>query len=101
MIDLLNRIGFKQIAFGGGGGGGGGGGNNDNDDYGYDPYEDADLYDDNGYQTEYSDPNYGYDDNDNDGPSAAEKAATAKALADAKAAADLAAANAAREQGRS
>jgi hypothetical protein len=68
MIDLLNRIGFKQIAFGGGsgGGGGGGGGNNDNDDYGYDPYEDADLYDDNGYQTEYSDPNYGYDDNDND-----------------------------------
>jgi hypothetical protein len=65
MIDLLNRIGFKQIAFGGGGGGGGGG-NNDNDDYGYDPYEDADLYDDNGYQTEYSDPNYGYDDNDND-----------------------------------
>jgi hypothetical protein len=32
----------------------------------YDPYEDADLYDDNGYQTEYSDPNYGYDDNDND-----------------------------------
>jgi hypothetical protein len=71
MIDLLNRIGFRQIAFGGeGGGGGGGGGNNDNgrwiptrmptfttimatrqsilaqtmnnnDDYGYDPYEDA------------------------------------------------------------
>jgi hypothetical protein len=26
MIDLLNRIGFKQIAFGGGGSGGGGGG---------------------------------------------------------------------------
>jgi hypothetical protein len=25
MIDLLNRIGFKQIAFGGEGGGGGGG----------------------------------------------------------------------------
>jgi hypothetical protein len=48
------------------GGNGNNGGNNDNDDYGYDPYEDADLYDDNGYQTEYSDPNYGYDDNDND-----------------------------------
>jgi hypothetical protein len=26
MIDLLNRIGFRQIAFGGEGGGGGGGG---------------------------------------------------------------------------
>jgi hypothetical protein len=26
MIDLLNRIGFKQVAFGGGDGGGGGGG---------------------------------------------------------------------------
>jgi hypothetical protein len=26
MIDLLNRIGFKQVAFGGGGDGGGGGG---------------------------------------------------------------------------
>jgi hypothetical protein len=30
MIDLLNRIGFRQIAFGGeGGGGGGGAGGND------------------------------------------------------------------------
>ena len=57
---------FNMIVRDSGGGGGGGGGNNDNDDYGYDPYEDADLYDDNGYQTEYSDPNYGYDDNDND-----------------------------------
>jgi hypothetical protein len=68
MIDLLNRIGFRQIAFGGeGGGGGGGGGNNDNDDDAYDPYEDADLYDDNGYQQEYSGPDYGgNDNNDND-----------------------------------
>jgi hypothetical protein len=64
MIDLLNRIGFRQIAFGGeGGGGGGGGGNNDNDDDAYDPYEDADLYDDNGYQQEYSGPDYGGNDN--------------------------------------
>jgi hypothetical protein len=28
MIDLLNRIGFRQIAFGGEGGGGGGAGRN-------------------------------------------------------------------------
>jgi hypothetical protein len=120
MIDLLNRIGFRQIAFGGESGGGsgggsgsggssddrrearkktgqanlaagkytgiqsygGGGGNNDNDRDDrqptpppppppppppspapapiiYDPYEDADLYDDNGYQQEYSGSNYG------------------------------------------
>jgi hypothetical protein len=126
MIDLLNRIGFKQIAFGGessggGGGGGGGGGssddrrearkktgqanlaagkytgiqsygggggndndNNDRDDRQptpppspaprydapigpspapapiiYDPYEDASLYGDGGYQQEYSGSNYG------------------------------------------
>jgi hypothetical protein len=32
---------------------------NDSYDYGYDPYEDADLYDDNGYQQEYSGPDYG------------------------------------------
>jgi hypothetical protein len=32
MIDLLNRIGFKQIAFGGEGGGGRRRRNNDNDD---------------------------------------------------------------------
>jgi hypothetical protein len=64
MIDLLNRIGFRQIAFGGeGGGGGGGGGNNDNDDDAYDPYEDADLYDAGGYQQEYSGPDYGGNDN--------------------------------------
>jgi hypothetical protein len=143
MIDLLNRIGFRQIAFGGEGGGGGGGAkgrpaasNNvvsgaprqaelmdqphmlayinpqeeqmlrdaggagipgpdgipvygwwsdtwkeitsggaadtetynggSNDDAYYDPYEDADLYDDDGYQPEYSNPDYGYDNNDND-----------------------------------
>lgn len=79
MIDLLNRIGFRQIAFGGessgGSGGGSGSGRTDGpdetlvtrgDSYAYDPYEDADLYDDNGYQPEYSDPDYGYDDNDND-----------------------------------
>jgi hypothetical protein len=135
MIDLLNRIGFRQIAFGGEGGGGGGakgrpaasnnvvsgaprqaelmdqphmlayinpqeeqmlrdaggagipgpdgipvygwwsdtwkeitsGGAADtetynsgsNDDAYYDPYEDADLYDDDGYQPEYSGPDYG------------------------------------------
>jgi hypothetical protein len=58
MIDLLNRIGFRQIAFGGEGGGGSGGGSG-NDDDAYDPYEDADLYDDNGYQTEYAGPDYG------------------------------------------
>jgi hypothetical protein len=57
---------FNMIVRDSGGGGGGGGGNNDNDDYGYDPYEDADLYDDNGYQTEYSGPDYGGNDNDND-----------------------------------
>jgi hypothetical protein len=40
---------------------------NDSYDYGYDPYEDADLYDDNGYQQEYSGPDYGgNDNNDND-----------------------------------
>jgi hypothetical protein len=32
MIDLLNRIGFRQIAFGGEGGGGGGGGGGSSDD---------------------------------------------------------------------
>jgi hypothetical protein len=79
MIDLLNRIGFRQIAFGGessgGSGGGSGSGRTDGpdetlvtrgDSYAYDPYEDADLYDDNGYQTEYSGPDYGGNDNDND-----------------------------------
>jgi hypothetical protein len=76
MIDLLNRIGFKQIAFGGGGGGGGGGGSGSGrtdgpdetlvtrgDSYAYDPYEDADLYDAGGYQQEYSGPDYGGNDN--------------------------------------
>jgi hypothetical protein len=76
MIDLLNRIGFRQIAFGGesggGGGGGGGGGRTDGpdetlvtsrDSYAYDPYEDADLYDAGGYQQEYSGPDYGGNDN--------------------------------------
>jgi hypothetical protein len=76
MIDLLNRIGFRQIAFGGessgGSGGGSGSGRTDGpdetlvtrgDSYAYDPYEDADLYDDNGYQQEYSGPDYGGNDN--------------------------------------
>jgi hypothetical protein len=76
MIDLLNRIGFKQIAFGGESSGGSGSGRTDGpdetlvtrgDSYAYDPYEDADLYDDNGYQQEYSGPDYGgNDNNDND-----------------------------------
>jgi hypothetical protein len=76
MIDLLNRIGFKQIAFGGessgGSGGGSGSGRTDGpdetlvtrgDSYAYDPYEDADLYDAGGYQQEYSGPDYGGNDN--------------------------------------
>jgi hypothetical protein len=76
MIDLLNRIGFRQIAFGGESGGGSGGGSGSGrtdgpdetlvtrgDSYAYDPYEDADLYDDNGYQQEYSGPDYGGNDN--------------------------------------
>jgi hypothetical protein len=75
MIDLLNRIGFKQIAFGGesgGGSGGSGSGRTDGpdetlvtrgDSYAYDPYEDADLYDAGGYQQEYSGPDYGGNDN--------------------------------------
>jgi hypothetical protein len=72
MIDLLNRIGFKQIAFGGESSGGSGSGRTDGpdetlvtrgDSYAYDPYEDADLYDDNGYQQEYSGPDYGGNDN--------------------------------------
>jgi hypothetical protein len=76
MIDLLNRIGFRQIAFGGEGGGGGGGGSGSGrtdgpdetlvtrgDSYAYDPYEDADLYDAGGYQQEYSGPDYGGNDN--------------------------------------
>jgi hypothetical protein len=80
MIDLLNRIGFRQIAFGGESGGGGGGGSGSGrtdgpdetlvtrgDSYAYDPYEDADLYDAGGYQQEYSGPDYGgNDNNDND-----------------------------------
>jgi hypothetical protein len=54
MIDLLNRIGFRQIAFGGESSGGSGSGRTDGpdetlvtrgDSYAYDPYEDADLYD--------------------------------------------------------
>jgi hypothetical protein len=76
MIDLLNRIGFRQIAFGGessgGSGGGSGSGRTDGpdetlvtrgDSYAYDPYEDADLYDAGGYQQEYSGPDYGGNDN--------------------------------------
>jgi hypothetical protein len=72
MIDLLNRIGFRQIAFGGESSGGSGSGRTDGpdetlvtrgDSYAYDPYEDADLYDDNGYQQEYSGPDYGGNDN--------------------------------------
>jgi hypothetical protein len=73
MIDLLNRIGFRQIAFGGeSGGGGSGSGRTDGpdetlvtrgDSYAYDPYEDADLYDAGGYQQEYSGPDYGGNDN--------------------------------------
>jgi hypothetical protein len=76
MIDLLNRIGFKQIAFGGESSGGSGSGRTDGpdetlvtrgDSYAYDPYEDADLYDAGGYQQEYSGPDYGgNDNNDND-----------------------------------
>jgi hypothetical protein len=122
MIDLLNRIGFRQIAFGGESSGGSGGGsgsggnnnpsplapttsprprprpvnlgspgaspfgydNNDNNDRDdrqptpppppppppapapitYDPYEDASLYGDGGYQQEYSGSNYGGSSND-------------------------------------
>jgi hypothetical protein len=72
MIDLLNRIGFKQIAFGGESSGGSGSGRTDGpdetlvtrgDSYAYDPYEDADLYDAGGYQQEYSGPDYGGNDN--------------------------------------
>jgi hypothetical protein len=73
MIDLLNRIGFRQIAFGGeSSGGGSGSGRTDGpdetlvtrgDSYAYDPYEDADLYDAGGYQQEYSGPDYGGNDN--------------------------------------
>jgi hypothetical protein len=76
MIDLLNRIGFRQIAFGGESGGGSGGGSGSGrtdgpdetlvtrgDSYAYDPYEDADLYDAGGYQQEYSGPDYGGNDN--------------------------------------
>ena len=68
MIDLLNRIGFRQIAFGGESSGGSGSGRTDGpdetlvtrgDSYAYDPYEDADLYDAGGYQQEYSGSNYG------------------------------------------
>jgi hypothetical protein len=87
MIDLLNRIGFKQIAFGGDSGGGGGGGGSDPGsgvgDDGWGGWDDT--------------ANWGQDDsndfgnNDNDGPSASEIAA-------ANAAADLAAANAARDK---
>jgi hypothetical protein len=89
MIDLLNRIGFRQIAFGGEGGGGGGGGSSDDRREARKKTGQANLaagkY--TGIQS-YG----GGGNNDNDGPSAAEKAATAAA----KAAADLAAANAAR-----
>jgi hypothetical protein len=72
MIDLLNRIGFRQIAFGGESSGGSGSGRTDGpdetlvtrgDSYAYDPYEDADLYDAGGYQQEYSGPDYGGNDN--------------------------------------
>jgi hypothetical protein len=72
MIDLLNRIGFKQIAFGGESSGGSGSGRTDGpdetlvtrgDSYAYDPYEDASLYDAGGYQQEYSGPDYGGNDN--------------------------------------
>jgi hypothetical protein len=91
MIDLLNRIGFRQIAFGGEGGGGGGGGGSDDRREARKKTGQANLaagkY--TGIQS-YG----GGGGNDNDGPSAAEKAATAAA----KAASDLAAANAARDK---
>jgi len=93
MIDLLNRIGFKQIAFGGDGGGGGGGGGGRQDG----PTSDQVSSRGSSYNDQANVDSIN-ESRDGDGPSAAEKAATAKALADAKAAADLAAANAARDK---
>jgi hypothetical protein len=90
MIDLLNRIGFRQIAFGGEGGGGGGGGSSDDRREARKKTGQANLAA--GKYTGIQSYGGGGGNNDNDGPSAAEKAATAAA----KAAADLAAANAAR-----
>jgi hypothetical protein len=93
MIDLLNRIGFKQIAFGGessGGSGGGGGGSSDDRREARKKTGQANL--DAGKYTGIQSYGGGGGNNDNDGPSAAEKAATAAA----KAASDLAAANAVR-----
>jgi hypothetical protein len=93
MIDLLNRIGFKQIAFGGDdGGGGGGGGSSDDRREARKKTGQANLAA--GKYTGIQSYGGGGGNNDNDGPSAAEKAATAAA----KAAADLAAANAARDK---
>ena len=86
MIDLLNRIGFKQIAFGGDGGGGGGGGGGRQDGPTSDQVSSrGSSYNDAANVASINESR------DRDGPSAAEKAA-------AKAAADLAAANAARDK---
>jgi hypothetical protein len=95
MIDLLNRIGFRQIAFGGeGGGGGGGGGGGSSDDRREARKKTGQANLAAGKYTGIQSYGGGGGNNDNDGPSAAEKAATAAA----KAAADLAAANAARDK---
>jgi hypothetical protein len=93
MIDLLNRIGFRQIAFGGEGGGGGGGGGGSSDDRREARKKTGQANLAAGKYTGIQSYGGGGN-NDNDGPSAAEKAATAAA----KAAADLAAANAARDK---
>jgi hypothetical protein len=94
MIDLLNRIGFRQIAFGGEGGGGGGGGGGSSDDRREARKKTGQANLAAGKYTGIQSYGGGGGNNDNDGPSAAEKAATAAA----KAAADLAAANAARDK---
>jgi hypothetical protein len=95
MIDLLNRIGFRQIAFGGeGGGGGGGGGGGSSDDRREARKKTGQANLAAGKYTGIQSYGGGGGNNDNDGPSAAEKAATAAA----KAARDLAAANAARDK---